>query len=277
MTVSSRLLHLGASVVSQDPRGTRDRRLVLVPILVVAGLFALWELMARAGLISPIVAPAPSVVLNTLLAETRSGNLVSHLSATSFRLVVGLCVGGTIGILAGLAMGLSSRLRIVIDPIIAAVHPLPKIAMLPLVMVLLGIGEQSKLAVVALAVFFPLVISSMTGVRQINPLHLDVARSYGATRLKLFTRVVIPASLPTILGGLRIALNTALGVTISVEVVAASDGLGALIWLSWEVLRIEVLYAALFVIAILGISFNVLMHFLHLKLVPWAPQTEPNR
>ncbi len=276
MTAASRPVRLEGSISTPAPRAAPDRRLALVPVLVVAGLFAFWEVMGRAGLISPIVAPAPSVVLGTLVTEIRSGNLASHLSATAVRLVVGLGVGGTIGILAGLAMGLSSRLRMVLDPIVAAVHPLPKIAILPLVMVVLGIGEQSKFAVIALAVFFPLVISTMTGVRQISPVHLDVARSYGATRRKLFTRVVIPASLPMILGGLRIALNTALGVTISVEVLAASRGLGALIWLSWEVLRIEVLYAALFVVAALGILFNVLIQFLLTRLVPWAPKMESN-
>lgn len=246
----------------------------LLPLAVAVVLLAVWEVMASGGLISPIVAPAPSRIFAALMNELRTGELQNHLSATAARLFVGLVIGGTLGILAGIAMGLSLPLRRFADPFVAAAHPLPKIAILPIVMVFLGIGELSKVAVVALGVFFPMLINTMTGVRQISPTYFDVAKSYGATRWKLFTRVVIPAAMPMILSGLRIGLNIALVVTISIEIVAASRGLGALIWLSWEVLRIEVLYAALFVTAALGICFNVLMQFLLGRLVPWAPKIE---
>ena len=237
-------------------------------------MLAVWELLARGGFISPIVAPAPSRIVAALINELKTGELQDHLTATAARLSVGLAIGGTVGILAGIAMGLSWRLRRFADPFVAAAHPLPKIAILPIVMVFLGVGELSKIAVVALGVFFPMLINTMTGVRQISPTYFDVAKSYGATRWKLFTRVVLPASMPMILSGLRIGLNIALVVTISIEIVAASRGLGALIWLSWEVLRIEVLYAALFVTAALGICFNILMQFLLGRLVPWAPKIE---
>lgn len=256
-----------ASSISRAPAA-------LLPVAVTALLFAIWELLARSGFISPIVAPAPSRILAALANELRSGDLQDHLAATAARLSVGLVVGGGVGILTGIAMGLSLRLRRFADPFVAAAHPLPKIAILPIVMVFLGVGELSKVAVVALGVFFPMLINTMTGVRQISPTYFDVAKSYGATRWKLFTRVVIPGAMPMILSGLRIGLNIALVVTISIEIVAASRGLGALIWLSWEVLRIEVLYAALFVTAALGICFNVLMQFLLGRLVPWAPKIE---
>jgi NitT/TauT family transport system permease protein len=247
----------------------------VLTLAVAASLFGAWELLARAGAISPIVAPAPSRIVAALMNELKTGELQNHLAATAARLSIGLLIGGSVGILAGMAMGLSRSLRRFADPFVAAAHPLPKIAILPIVMVFLGVGELSKVAVVALAVFFPMLINTMTGVRQISPGYFDVAKSYGATRAKLFTRVVIPASMPMILSGLRIGLNIALVVTISIEIVAASRGLGALIWLSWEVLRIEVLYAALFVTAALGICFNILMQFLLGRLVPWAPKIEP--
>jgi len=246
----------------------------LMPLAVTALLLGAWEVLARGGFVSPIVAPAPSRILAALANELKTGELQTHLAATAMRLSVGLIIGGTAGILAGIAMGLSWRLRRFADPFVAAAHPLPKIAILPIVMVFLGVGELSKVAVVALGVFFPMLINTMTGVRQISPSYFDVAKSYGATRWKLFTRVVIPASMPMILSGLRIGLNISLVVTISIEIVAASQGLGALIWLSWEVLRIEVLYAALFVTAALGICFNIVMQFLLGRLVPWAPKIE---
>ncbi|HVF41249.1 MAG TPA: ABC transporter permease [Gemmatimonadaceae bacterium] len=244
----------------------------MLPLAIAVGLLLTWELFARAGMISPLVGPAPSRIFSALVKEILTGDMGSHIAATVTRLCVGMLWGGTIGIAVGLVLGLSTYLRSAIDPFIAAAHPLPKIAVFPIIMVFFGIGELSKFASVALAVFFPLVINTMTGVRQISPVHLEVAKSYGASSRKLFTRVVIPGSIPMILSGLRIALNTALVVTISIEIVAASKGLGALIWLSWEVLRVEVLYAALFVTATLGICFNALMQFLLHRLVPWAPR-----
>lgn len=246
----------------------------VLTLTVASILLVTWELLASAGAISPIVAPAPSRIVATLINELRTGDLQNHLAATAGRLSIGLVIGGTIGVLTGMAMGLSWRLRRFADPFVAAAHPLPKIAIFPIVMVFLGVGELSKVAVVALAVFFPMLINTMTGVRQISPSYFDVAKSYGATRRKLFTRVIIPAAMPMILSGLRIGLNIALVVTISIEIVAASRGLGALIWLSWEVMRVEVLYAALVVTATLGICFNILMQFLLGRLVPWAPKIE---
>lgn len=237
-------------------------------------VLALWEFFARAGFVSPLVAPAPSQIGAAVFMELASGEMGSHLLITLLRVTVGVLIGAAIGILCGLGMGLSPRFRAFADPFVAATHPIPKIAILPIVMVFLGIGELSKVSLIALSVVFPLLISTMTGVRQISRVHFDVAKSYGATRWKLFTRVVLPASMPMILSGLRIGLNIALVVTISVEIVAASRGLGAVIWLSWETLRIEVLYAALVVTAALGICFNLLTQALAAILVPWAPRTE---
>jgi NitT/TauT family transport system permease protein len=161
-------------------------------------------------------------------------------------------------------------LRDIADPFVAAIHPIPKIAILPVVMALLGIGDRSRIAVISLAVFFPMMINTMNGVLQISRTHLDVARNYGATGTKLFTRVVLPASLPMVLSGLRIAVNLALLITISVEIAGATQGLGALIWISWEVMRIEVLYASLLVIMALGISANVLVRVVSEALAPWS-------
>jgi len=248
----------------------KSSRIPVASIAVAVLLLLLWELFARNGFISPIVAPAPSRIIAALIRELQSGELELHMIATVTRLVIGLSVGATIGILCGLAMGLSPRLRRFADPFVAAAHPIPKIAILPI-----GIGELSKVAMVALSVFFPLLINTMMGVRQISPVYFDVVKSYGATRWKLFTRVVVPASMPMILSGLRIGLNIALVVTISVEIVTASRGLGALIWLSWETMRIEVLYATLFVTAAFGICFNLLTQFLVARLVPWAPRSDP--
>ncbi len=171
-------------------------------------------------------------------------------------------------------MGWPRWIRAAIDPLVAAIHPVPKIAILPLLMIIFGIGEASKLAVVAIATFFPMAINAMTGVCQISPIHFEMAKNYGAHPFKTFTRVVIPGSLPMVMAGARLAVNMALLLTIAVELVSAKEGLGALIWLAWETLRTEHLYAGLAVIVALGISFNGIIQLITARLIPWQKHLE---
>jgi len=124
-------------------------------------------------------------------------------------------------------------------------------------------------------VFFPMLINTMGAVRQIDPLYFDAARNYGAGFLKLLTRVLLPGSLPMVLSGLRLSLNIGLLVTIAVEIVAGDTGLGSVIWLAWEVLRTEALYASLLVVSLLGIGFRLLVDALFRVLVPWHPSSSP--
>lgn len=237
-------------------------------MIVITGL-VIWEWLVHAERVSALFFPAPTVIVRTLGQWVATGTLTPHLAVTLLRLLLGFTLGSAIGLLLGLVMGWSQQFHNVIDPLIAAVHPMPKIAVLPLVMILFGIGETSKIVLVAVASFFPMVINTTAGVRQINQMYFDVARNYGATPLKLFVRVVIPGSLPLILTGVRLALNISLLLTIAVELVTAQQGLGALIWLAWETLRTEELYASLTVTAALGISFNLLLHSLTKLLIPW--------
>ena len=165
-------------------------------------------------------------------------------------------------------------MRRIIDPLVAALHPIPKIAVLPLIMIVFGIGESSKIVSVAVAVFFPVLINTMAGVLQISPIYFEVAKNYGASLFRVLTRVVVPGSLPMVLTGMRLALNVALVVTIAIELVAAQEGLGDMIWFAWETLRTEELYVSLAVTAALGISFNVLLQYLTARLVPWQAERE---
>jgi NitT/TauT family transport system permease protein len=245
-----------------------------LPAAIVAGVLAVWEWRVHAGGLSALFFPAPSTIALTLVRLLGSGELASHLSATLSRLSLGFALGGLPGLTLGLTMGWSRRLRLVIDPLIAAAHPVPKIAILPLIMIIFGIGETSKVVVIAVVVFFPMLINTMAGVRQISPIHFEVAQNYGARLFKVFTRVVVPGSLPFVLTGARLALNVGLLVTIAVELVAAQEGLGEMIWFAWETLRTEELYASLIVIAALGIGLNFVLQRLTAHLVPWQVERE---
>ncbi|HQR47335.1 MAG TPA: ABC transporter permease [Thermoanaerobaculia bacterium] len=237
-------------------------------------LCVLWEVWAHGRSSSTILFPPPSVIGATLAKQALSGELLRTVAATLRRLALGVVLGGVPALLLGLVMGFSAKVRAAVDPVVAAAHSIPKIAVLPILMILLGIGEAPKIVVVAAAAFFPLLINTMAGVRQISPIHFEVAHSYGASAPRVFWRVLLPGSLPQILSGARLALNGGLLITIALEIVAARTGLGAAIWLAWQTLRVEELFAALFIASLLGIGFNAALVRLERLLVPWHSAPE---
>jgi NitT/TauT family transport system permease protein len=242
--------------------------------LITVLALALWEWQASSGGLSSLFFPAPSTIVRALVRSLVDGDLLTHAGATLARVFLGFLLGGVPALFLGWAMGWSRGLRAVVDPFVAAAHPIPKIAILPLIMIIFGIGESSKVVVVAVAVFFPMLINTMAGVRQISPIHFEVAQNYGASRFKILIRVVMPGSLPLVLAGARLSLNVALLLTIAVELVAAQVGLGEMIWFAWETLRTEQLYASLVVIAVLGIGFNLVLQRLTTHLLPWQAEEE---
>ena len=250
---------------------------LLVPVLVAVGLLVTWEALARFGVLKPVLFSSPMVIGKTLVTSFVSGEMAGHTLATLTRTTAGIALGAIPGLLLGLAMGWSGGLRRALDPILAALHPIPKIAILPLLMIFLGIGEASRIAVASVAAFFPMLINTMAAVRAINPIYFEVAQNYGASRYRLFSRVVLPASLPLVFSGLRLAANVTLLVTIGAEIVMADQGLGALVWLSWETLRVELLYATLVVIAALGIGLTGGLRLIRRAVLPWQVDAGASR
>lgn len=240
-----------------------------LPTFLVVAFLAAWESAARGGLISALFFPPPSVIAATLAGQVGNGVLLGSLGITLQRLLLGMIVGGVPGLLLGQLLGWSPRTRGAISPFIAAAHPIPKIAILPLIMVVFGVGETSLVVVAATGAFFPMLINTMVGVQQINPIHFEVARNYGAGPWKVFTRVILPGSLPFMLAGLLLALNVTLLLTIAVEMVSASTGLGAAIWLAWQTMHVDDIYANLVVITVFGVGFNLLIQHLRRRLIPW--------
>lgn len=255
------------------PRARSGSPRVLAALIAV-GIFGLWEVASRAELLHSAFVPAPSAIAGALGDSVRRGELTSHLLATLSRVAAGLALGGGAGFLLGLTLGAFRRARAVMDPFVAAVHPIPKLALLPLLMLLLGLGEWPKIVVIAAASFFPMLLNTIAGVRQINGVHFDVARVYGASRLQLLTRVMFPGSVPMVLTGLRLAANVAFLSAIAVEMVYSQRGLGALIWLSWQVLRVDALYATLAVIALVGIVLNAVLQWAARRGAPWLSERE---
>ena len=265
----------GGQTPAVDPRLSRPTRGSTnrwwMDASVILGALVCWEAAVYFGIIPGLYFPPPTAVGRKLFELFSDGTLPRNIGMTLYRMSIGLLIGTGLGFLSGVAMGRSEPLRRIADPIVGAIYPIPKIAVLPMVMIFLGIGETSKLFVVSIAAFFPMLISTLAGVLQIPSIYFEVATNYGTGRRQLLTRVILPASLPTVLSGFRIALNSVIHVTIAIEVGAAVTGLGALVWFAWETFDVEELYATLVVIAVLGIAATRLVNRLSTQLVPWRP------
>jgi NitT/TauT family transport system permease protein len=241
----------------------------ILPIISPVIILALWEIAVRAGYLKPLFFPPPSLIFQTFLKLVNSGELQQNLYPSLVRIFWGFALGTVPGLIIGLSMGWSTRFRLFLDPIIAALYPVPKIAILPLIMLLLGIGELSKITVVGIGSFFLVTINAMTGVRNINRIYFEVAKNYGARRIKIFTKVVLPGSLPMIFAGMRLSLGMSLLLVVAVEFTTANFGLGAMIWLAWETLRTENLYVGVIICAILGIVFTSVLKRIERHFMPW--------
>jgi ABC-type nitrate/sulfonate/bicarbonate transport system permease component len=243
-------------------------------LLLVLAALAAWEAAARLGWLSILFFPAPSSIAAALVEWIVSGELAVNLEATLYRFGTGLAAGGAAGFVCGMAFGISPRLRRILDPLVSGVYAIPKLALFPLFLILFGLGDSSRIVLIALGAFFPMLINTMAGIRQINPDYFEIARSYGTSRSMMMRRIVVPGSLPSVLSGVRLAVGTSLMITIAVELINSSVGLGALIWRSWQTLQTEILYIALLTAAMLGIGSHLLLELLSRRLIPWQAEME---
>ncbi|HEU5319753.1 MAG TPA: ABC transporter permease subunit, partial [Methylomirabilota bacterium] len=198
-------------------------------VAAVAGLVVLWEAVARLGWVPVLFLPSPVGVLLEGRDMLASGELLEHVAASLQRLLLGFALGGGLGVAVGVAVGFFAVAEAVGTPVIAATFPIPKIALLPLLILWLGLGEPSKVAVIALGVFFPMAINTFTGVRQADPLLVRAAVAFGARRWSVIRKVVLPSALPMIFAGLRLGAGTALLLLVAAEMIAVESGIGFLV------------------------------------------------
>jgi ABC-type nitrate/sulfonate/bicarbonate transport system permease component len=256
-------------------RGTRlprGRALALRGAAIVAFL-ALWSLLSGAvvvlKLFNPIFLPGPWLVLGSVLDMAVRGTLWIHLAATLERVAMGFGVGATLAVALGLAAGQLTPVRNVIEPLVELLRPIPPLALLPMFIVWVGIGEASKIGFITYATFFPIFLTTVTGVRQIDPLLVRAAQSLGARGVALFTRVILPAALPDILTGLRLGVALAFFVIVISEFIGAEHGLGYLINDGRNFFLVPQMLGAAVVLGLLGYAGNGLVRLLERRLTRW--------
>lgn len=229
-----------------------------------------WEGAVQIGWLDYRFFPPPSTLLTVFSRLLLSGELWNHLSISLLRVLVGFALGALPAVALGLLMGWFRGLHAVIDPLVAAIYPVPKIALLPLFLILFGLGEATKIVTIAVSVFFLVLISTVNGVRLIDPVLIEAGQSYGARGWRLFSKVILPATLPAIFTGLRLGLGVALLVIVGAEFVASNRGIGYLIWISWSTLAVNKMYVGLVTIALLGLLSTRGLERLRRWLMPWA-------
>ncbi|MGH7323734.1 MAG: ABC transporter permease [Candidatus Rokuibacteriota bacterium] len=233
-------------------------------------LLVLWEWASATGVLREAFFPRPTTVFVHLARLAADGTLWHHTAATLVRIGLAFALAALLGVAVGLGMGLWRRLREGLDPVFAVVYPIPSILFLPLVSFLVPVGEIATIVTTAVTSFFLVAFTTTLGVRQIDRLVVEAAVHYGARGRRLFAAVLLPGALPFIFTGLRLGLGYALIVVVAVEIVSASRGLGAVLWLSWQVLKVEDMYAVFFVIAVLGAVLSYGLAALRAWLLPWV-------
>jgi sulfonate transport system permease protein len=252
-----------------DVAPTKSRS-VLVGLIVPVFLLSLWEGAAQFGFLNPFFFPAPSRIFVAALESFVTGSLGTDFGMTLSRIFAGFFLGGTTGYLIGLITGTNRQVRALLEPMLSALYTVPKIAILPIFLSIFGLGEPPKIALVSVTVFFYVWVYTLQAVLNIEPNFLDIAQTYTTNQRAILWHVIIPASLPQVFAGLRVAIAVATLITISSEFVVGDTGLGYVIFNSRLLMRVEESYVGIFVVAIMGFVFQKAVVAIGRRMTPWA-------
>jgi NitT/TauT family transport system permease protein len=257
--------------IGEQARLSARRRERIMGIASPIGLLLAWEAAARLGFIDVRFFPAPSTIIAVLIRLAQSGELGENILISLQRITLGFLLGGIPAVIIGIIMGISRPVRAIIDPLIVATYPIPKSSLLPFILLIFGLGEMSKVVMVAIGVFFPVAINSTAGVLQINQVYLDVGKSFKASRWDTFRTIALPGALPFIMTGLKLGAGLALILIAVAEMVGAKSGIGYMIWSAWETFSVAKMYVGLFVIALIGFAVSFLLREVERWVIRWKP------
>ncbi len=237
--------------------------------VALALAIGLWQLGGSTGWVNPLFLPAPSAIAVAIYKLAVSGALWQHVSYSVMRIGTGWILGTTAGVIVGFAIGLSSLARGVGITFISALFPIPKIAMLPLLILWLGIGEEPKIATIALGVFFSTAISVYGGVDSVPRNLIRMAQSFNVPFHAIVRRVIWPGALPSILAGFRITTSVALLLVVSAEMIGAQFGIGAFVLQAGNLMQTDQLLAGVVILSLFGLAVGRLINWLETRLLHW--------
>ena len=238
-------------------------------LVVPIGLLLAWQAFASLGML-PAFLVSPVIIMKQVMELASTGELATHVEASLYRSLAGLALGAVTGVGLGLLAGVSPRIANFFDSLVSLTYPVPKVAVLPVLIVWFGISDTSKIVVIAISCFYPCFISALSGVRSVDPLWVWAAQNMGARPRQTFLKVIVPASAPQIFSGLRVSLALAFILMLASEMIGSSNrtGLGFLILSADAGGRFDLIFAATFVIGALGFASDRMLQWTQRKLLP---------
>jgi len=253
----------------------RRRRQELVLSIATPILFVIaWELASRAGLMDKRFFPAPTNIFQSAVEMAQSGVLVKDLLASLFRILAGFALGVAGGLAAAIALGLSRLTRAALEPFLSAIYTVPKLALLPLLLLIFGLGEFPKMLLVAMTVFFYIWISCMEAILTVPESYIEAAQSFGARGWSMFRHVTWPFLLPQLFIAMRLAIGAAVLVIVGVEFVQADEGVGYRIWHSWSLFQANRMYVGICTVAVLGFLLGYIVKWSGRLALPWLRRAD---
>jgi ABC-type nitrate/sulfonate/bicarbonate transport system permease component len=260
------------AIASARPRSATPRfpaRIVVgaLSLALVIGLY--WFAATRPG-VNEALMPTPPHIAATFLQELRNGELIANTVSSLGRVLIGFAVGAALAVLLGSLAGWFRYGGYVLNPLVDAIRPIPALAYIPLVILWVGIGEPSRIIIIALAVFKPCVVNARAGMREVSQIYVDAARTLGARGLRLFTTVALPSAVPYLIAGLRTGLSTGFLALVAAELIAASSGLGFMIQNAGQYFRTDLVIVGIVAIGIVGALLDQIARALGDYLTRWS-------
>jgi NitT/TauT family transport system permease protein len=263
----ARFIEIGGAIKIQQLKSKASTWTYGLPL--VFAFFLAWEILPRSGLVSPIFLPPFSEVVITLKNLILSGEIVVHITASLQRSIIGFGLAIIVAIPLGFLMGWYARFERYTDLLIQSLRNTSLFALLPVFILLVGIGEASKIAIIFYAAVWYMLINTISGVKSVDPLYIKAARSMGISDIELFKKIILPASTPSIIAGARLGAKAAVMVVIAAEMLAAKSGLGYFVQDAQLMFRIPEMYAGILTLAIIGLSINYLLVWIEKRATYW--------
>jgi sulfonate transport system permease protein len=269
---------IGPAALSGDARDVPATRLRLellsawlLPVILPLGLLIAWQLASAHAWLAPQILPAPAIVAGTFVDLVRDGELAQAFAISLQRIVSGLAIGVTAGFGLGVALGMWPRLEDYLGPSLRAIAQVPSLGSLPFFILVFGIGETLNAVLIAKACFVPVVLSTSAGIRTIDPRYIEVARVFRLRRSALLFRLVLPAVLPNIFSGVRLALGQAWVSLVVVEMLADTEGIGYLMTWGRTIFQLDIVLVGMIVIGVIGFTLDTGLRRIERHLRRWAP------
>lgn len=241
----------------------------IIGLFLIAGLLGLWELSSAKGWVSPLSWPRVTAIARTCWDLIKSGELPAELALSLSRMFVGYLIGVCFGILIGLLMGTFRVIYNLLEPITEFLRPIPSPAYVPIAILFLGIDDAMKIFMIAFASYFPVLLNTYSGVRSVDPIQIQTARTFGVEGRRLLWQIVLPSASPFIFTGMRISLAVALIVMVISEMVAASNGIGYFILAAQRGFEIREMFAGVFTLGVVGYALNRVFLAIEARVLRW--------